>query len=81
MAKLSGEIRMLKGMDGADGLLQAKQRRHDELVAARRAAKPIGAQRQTLVYAINDAERAIKKHKLDVENLEKKASQISDQIA
>ena len=60
--QLAGEIQMLKGMEGAEHLAQIKQERHDKLVAERRAAKPIGVQRQKTVHAINDAEKAIQRH-------------------
>ena len=81
IAKLASEIRLLKTMDGADDSLQLKQQQYDKLVSERQAAKPIGAQRQKIVYAINDAEKTIKRHKSEVEALEKEAARIAAQIA
>ena len=81
IAKLASEIRVLKTMDGAEELLQLKQQQYDKLVSERQAAKPIGAQRQKIVYAINDAEKTIKRHKAEMEALEKEAARIAAQIA
>ena len=81
IAKLASEIRVLKTMDGAEELLQLKQQQYDKLVSERQAAKPIGAQRQKIVYAVNDAEKTIKRHKSEMEALEKEVARIAAQIA
>ena len=80
-AKLASEIRLLKTMDGADDLLQLKQQQYDKLVSERQAAKPIDAQRQKIVYSINDPEKSIRRHQSDMEALEKEAAKIAIQIA